>query len=219
VPKQAASPSRRVKTGTDILLIIASVITAIVAISALAAFGYETYLKSERDKKADLVIAAQREINMDTIESFVRLRNRLKSTSIILDQHVILSQFFTVLEMRSLQSVHFKKLSLKVNDDRTAELDASGVARSFNALAAQSASFADEKRIKSAIFSDIAPSKDGVIGFKLSADLDSGLIVANSSSVFGSPVTPAPAPVPVVPIPEPSPAAPAAAAPATTTTP
>ena len=83
-----------------------------------------------------------------------------------------------------------------------------GIARSFNALAAQSASIATEKRIKRAIFSDISVNDNGTVGFSLTATLDPRLITLGDA-IPGTGAVEAPA----------APAPEAAAAPATTTTP
>ena len=61
-----------------------------------------------------------------------------------------------------------------------------GNAKSFNALAAQSNQFAADKRIKRAIFSGITLSKDGLVSFTMSAELDSKLVVENPSSTAPS---------------------------------
>jgi Tfp pilus assembly protein PilE len=188
-----------VKSGSNIFLIVALALFGIALLASAAAFAYEKYLEGARDAKAAQLVKAQEEIDRDTIENFIRLRNRLQATESILGSHVLLSRFFTVLETRALQSVQFKSLKLTVDDDRTAEIQMSGIAKSFNALAAQSASFASEKRIKSAIFSDIGTEKDSTIHFSLSAELDPKLITGEEGQAFAfpSPPTPIAAPAPV----------------------
>ena len=52
-----------------------------------------------------------------------------------------------------------------------------GVARSFNALAAESAAFAQDKRIKRAIFSSITADKGGLVRFSLRAELEPKILV------------------------------------------
>ena len=223
VPKQPLSAgARKATAGTNYLLIGAGIIFGIAVLAAAGVFGYKTYLENARDTKAAQLVQAQQEIDMDTIENFIRLRDRLRSTETIIGQHVLLSRFFEVLETRALQSVQLKTLSLKVNEDRSAEIEAGGVAASFNALAAQSASFAEEKRIKSAIFSDITPDKDGVIQFTLNANLDPRLITNAGGEAFVSPSEAAAPPAPAAPsqsTPTSTPVAPVKAAPQASTSP
>lgn len=159
-------------------MLIAGGLLLVSIIAALGVFGFEAYLKNSRDSKATSLAAAQQSVDITIVENFIRLRNRLTAVEQLLDQHVELSDFFTVLEQRTLQAVRFNDLSVSVNDDRTAEIEMSGVARTFNALAAQSNELAGEKRIKRAIFSDIAVNENGTVGFTLTAILDSRLITS-----------------------------------------
>lgn len=168
----------RQKSGTNIFSVIALVLLGMSIIGALATFGYEFYLKSARDTKAAELATAQQSVDIDAVEDFVRLRDRLESVETILDKHVTLSEFFDTLEARTLQNVRLSTLSISVADDRTAEIETEGVARSFNALAAQSAALAGERRIKRAIFSNISVNTNGTVSFTLTASLDPRLITA-----------------------------------------
>lgn len=179
MPKQPVAPtSRRQKSGTNLLMLLGVAIAGVSVVLAGGVFALELYLKSARDTKAAELARAQQAVNIDTVEEFIRLRNRLASVETLLNQHVQLTEFLGVLEARTLQTVRFNRLSVAVGDDRSAEIEMEGVARSFNALAAQSTQFAAEKRIKRAIFSDIAVNENGTVGFSLTATLDPRLITS-----------------------------------------
>lgn len=208
VPKQpVASTLRKQKSGTNILLIISAVILGLAVLGCAGIFGYELYLKNQRDTKQAELVAAQRAVDVDMVEGFIRLRDRLQATESILDNHVQLSEFFNVLEDRTLQTVRFSALQIAVNEDRSAEIQLEGSARTFNALAAQSAAIAAEKRIKRAIFADIAVNQNGTVGFTLTATIEPRLITS------GEPLPGIPDPDPVT-----APAAPAPAGATSTTT-
>jgi len=211
--------ARRPKSGSNLFLLISLGIAGLSVLTAGATFGYKLYLENAHAAKAAELTAAEQAINMDTVEDFIRLRNRLVSAQTLLNQHVLVSQFFDVLESRTLETVRFSSLTLQVADDRSAEITMDGVARSFNALAAQSEALAAERHIKRAIFSGISVNTNGTVSFKLSAEIDPRLILASG----------APAPVPqeegttpnVLPVSAPPAAATTSpvVAPATTTTP
>ncbi|HWH16385.1 MAG TPA: hypothetical protein VNU25_02265 [Candidatus Paceibacterota bacterium] len=216
VPKQPVSSSmRKQKSGLNLLLIGSSIVLAIGTLTCAGIFGYELYLKGARDAKQAELAAAQRAVDIDTVEGFIRLRDRLSATESILNQHVELSEFFDVLEARTLQTVRFSNLTVSVSGDRSAEVQMEGVARSFNALAAQSASIAAEKRIKRAIFSDIAVNENGTVGFSLTATLDPRIITSGEilPGITDEEPVAAPAAQPA------APASPLSPGPATTTAP
>lgn len=179
VPKQPVATSARPRrSGTNVFLVISGTVVVISMVLAAGVFGYEFYLKNARDQKTADLDEAQKAVNLDTVEEFIRLKNRLNTVETLLDRHIALSEFFDTLEARTLQTVRFSGLSVAVEEDRTAEIQMEGVARSFNALAAQSSAIASEKRIKRAIFSDIAVNKNGTVGFTLTATVDSRLITS-----------------------------------------
>lgn len=179
VPKQPVTTHvRNQKSGQSVFFFIAAVVAGISALVAAGVFGYELYLKNARDTKFAELTQAQQAVDLDVVEEFIRLRNRLTEVDRMLDTHIQLSMFFKTLEEKTLQTVRFNSLSLSVAEDRSAEVTMEGVARSFNALAAQSSAIASEKRIKRAIFSDIAVNTNGTVSFSLTATLDPRLITS-----------------------------------------
>ncbi|MBP7741467.1 MAG: hypothetical protein KA104_02140 [Candidatus Pacebacteria bacterium] len=184
VPKQpVATQSRRSSGQRGMLYYGGLAILGVAVVGAGLTFGYKTYLESVRDARKVKLEAAEKSINPASVEDFIRLRNRISAASTLLDQHVVTSQFFDVLETLTLQNVRFQSLILSIEPDRTAKIEMHGVARSFNALAAESAAFAGEKRIKRAIFSNITADKNGVVSFSLRAELDPKLTTMTSASV------------------------------------
>ncbi len=158
-------------------------------IASAGVFGYDKYTASVRERKAEELRVAEESINRDTVEGFLRLRDRFEATETLLAQHVGLSQFFDLLESVSVKNVQFTRLSVQVQSDRTATLEMGGAASTFNALAVESAAFANEKRIRRAIFSGISTNEKGVVEFSLDAELDPRLVVWTGPAEGGAAVT------------------------------
>lgn len=177
VPKQPVRPgSSYAKSGSSTFLFVSFIILGVVLLGVVGVFAYEKYLISTRDSKAEQVTLAQQSINEQTVEDFIRTRNRFIAANTILDEHVAVSGFFTLLESLTLTTVRFNSLSFTLTDDRSAEIRMDGTARTFNALAAQSSAFASEKKIQRAIFSNISVGEGNTVTFSLSADIDPELI-------------------------------------------
>lgn len=209
VPKQPVKPGVRYATsGGNPFMMIAVGLLLLSVVAAGGVFGYQRYLEGVRDTKQAEVEAVRKSINAQVVEDFIRTRDRFVAAQTLLDNHVAVSQFFDLLESLTLQSVRFDGLSFKLAEDRSAELQMDGVARSFNALAAESSAFASEKRIKRAIFSDIAVDPTSrTVSFALTADLEPSLLTVSAEN--------APAPF-VVPV---ATSTPATSTPATSTPP
>ena len=200
VPKQPVSTDKRrfSSGGNNVLLIIASVILALTIIAAIGMFAYVQFLNKAETAKAAQIVQAQKKVSQDSVNQFIRLRDRLAAARGIINQHVALTQFFNLLETITLQNVHFDGVDIAVADDRSAQIMMTGEAKDFNALAAQSTVFANQKYIKSAIFSGISINKDNSVAFNVTANLDPAIVVETIPTsqqavpVFG--------PVPAVPI-------------------
>jgi len=166
-------------------------------VGAIAVFAFQQFLTSvERGKSAELA-AAEADINADEVELFIRARDRFAVANQILDEHVMLSRFFDVLESVTLVNVRFGSFTFTRLDGGIGEIRLSGSARSFNALAAQSAAFSSEKRIKRAIFSGIQVAENGTVRFEVSAELDPKLIEFTVQDGAVTPDVPVTLPIPV----------------------
>jgi len=183
-------------------MVLSVILLGAAVLGSVGVFAYERYLIGVRNQKAAEVTAAEQVISSASVEEFIRTRDRFASAQEILDSHVAASQFFDLLESLTLSTVRFNQLSFELLEDRSAQIQMTGIARTFNALAAQSSALASEKRIKSAIFSGITVNQNNTVAFGLSADLDPRLITL---SMEGAPLAPA------------APLVPATSTPATTT--
>lgn len=182
MPKQPVQPVKRpMSSGNNVFLVACFVIAGIVVALAIGTFLYGKYLDSTLASKQAQLAQAQSQVDENTVQEFVRLRDRLNITKTFLSNHIVLSRFFDRLEALTLQNVSYTGMTLTVAGDNTAQLQMAGAAKSFNALAAQSNAFASEKSIKRAIFSNITVTKDNQVSFKLTADIDSSLTLQGNT--------------------------------------
>lgn len=155
---------------------IAYGVLGIVFILAIGVFLYGRTLSSTQASMDTELADAVKGIDSATVEGFVRLRDRLSEGQKLLNEHVAFTGFFSSLEKTLPISVRFSTIRLSLEKGGAPMLEGSGVAKDFNALASVSAAFAEDGRIKSAIFSNITINTDGSVSFKLSALLDPKLV-------------------------------------------
>jgi hypothetical protein len=177
VPSSNTAPRRFRSDLTGMFGLLSYFVLAVVFILALGVFFYGRVLAgSQASKDAELAIA-ESGIDSVTVETFVRLRDRLNLGQTLLNNHVAFSGFFSLLETLVPAPVRFISIHLSIGDTGSVKLEGSGSAKNFNALAAASTAFAHDGRIKDAIFSNIeVNSKDSSVSFALSASLDPKLI-------------------------------------------
>lgn len=157
-------------------------VLGLVFILGIGAFIYSSILASEQSSKDAELANAIASIDSSTVVDFVHLRDRLTSSEKLLDAHVAMSNFFSALGTLMPNTVGFTAMHLLETDAGQVTVDANGLAKSFNALAATSDALAADGRIKDAIFSGIKV-KGNAVAFTLSASLDPSLVA------FGAPTT------------------------------
>ncbi len=155
-------------------------------LGAVGVFLYGRVLSSQLASQDAALAKAHSSIDATTVADFVRLQNRLSSGKQLLDNHIALSGFFTALENILPSSVQLTSLTVAIDDTGTANVTATGVAKTFNALAAASNAFAADGRIKDAIFSNIQVAQAGGVSFALTASLDPSLIAYTPSAPVGA---------------------------------
>lgn len=179
IPRPAGSAPHRVSSDlTGLFGVLMYAILGVIILLAAGIFFYERLLIRTENEKHEQLAKAKSNIDSATIESFVRLKDRLDSGEALLNKHLALSNFFSVLENTMPSTIRFSSLDINVNEKGDeATVRAVGAAKNLNALAAASASFADDGRIKDAIFSKITVSPEGgSISFSLAATLVPKLI-------------------------------------------
>lgn len=159
---------------------------------SVGVFLYGGILTGQKESKDAELETALDDMKTEQAEKFVRLESRLSGGQQLLDKHVAFTGFFRVVETLLPATVRFSSLRLAMADTNGAVLEASGVAKTFNALAVASANLAGDRRIRDAIFSSISVNKDNTVSFSLTATLDPELIVFSASSaVAATPTEPA----------------------------
>lgn len=194
VPKQPVAPLREKKGGWNVFWLAAAVLFLASVIGAGGVFAFKQYLVGVKDAKLAELQAADEKIRASTVTEFVRLRDRFDAAHGILENHIMFSHFLEVLEARTIQNVRFSSLKFNLLPDGTYEIGMEGVARTFNALAAQSSLFNEEQYFKRAIFSDIAVNANNTVNFTLSALLDPALLaMTEDDALLPAGTVPAPA--------------------------
>lgn len=187
VPHAPAGGAQRSGSGfAGAFATVAYSILGIAFILAVGVFIYGRMLASTQSSKDAELYKAQSNIDVATVEGFVRLRDRLASGQTLMNGHDALSNFFSVLVKVLPSSVRVSSVHLSFGNDGAPKLEGSGVAKSFNALASASTAFAKDGRIKGAIFSKITVNKDNSVSFSLTATLDPKLVAFSVAPIATS---------------------------------
>ena len=187
VPRpQNAAPLSRIDLGGAFAFVCYGALLLTVVV-ALLVFAYDRILAADLAAKDQELTIAVSKIDVATVNSFVRLRDRLALSKQILNSHMAFSTFFNFLEKLTLTNVRFSSLDARFADGKT-NITLSGTAKSFNALAAESVAIAGDGRIHDALFSGVKIAPLGGVTFSLMGTLDPKLTLFAPTGAL--PVTP-----------------------------
>lgn len=175
VPKNAA-PKQYATDLSSAFNFFAYAIFTFVFLMALGVFGYSYTLNKQLAAKDQELAEARAAIDPKTAAEFIRLRDRLASSASLLQAHPAFSNFFLELEKTIPAAVRFTGFHITFDNNGVAHVDASGTAKSFNALAAASNALAKNGNIKDVIFSGLRVNRDSTVAFTLAATLDPSII-------------------------------------------
>lgn len=184
LPHQQSSVQQRISGGlSGAFSLTAYGLFVLAIVISIGVFIYGSVLSNERTSKDAQLAKAQAAIDPATVETFVRLRNRLTSGETLLNNHVALTGFLTAVESLLPTTLRFTSLHVSVDQSGAVHVEGSGLAKSFNALAATSVAFGKDGRIKDVIFSNITVNHDNSVAFSITADLDPKLVTFTGAPV------------------------------------
>lgn len=155
-------------------------ITLILFLGALGltmgVFLYDQFLIQNLNQKKEALVDAREALDSPLIDEMERLDSRIKSAKLILNNHVILTGLFDLLEQQTLTNVRFTDFSYEIFEGATIDLTMRGTARSFNAIAVQSEIFDRDRLIQNPIFSGLNVDESGNVIFNFTASIDPRLL-------------------------------------------
>lgn len=195
---ESAAPRRR---GVSIFMLLGVAVFLITVLLAGGVFLYERFLKGSIENKDASLQKARAAFEPALIEDLKRMSARMSLARDVLNNHLAPSAIFTLLEEATLRSVRFRTFTYTLVGGK-ASIAMHGEARSFGDVAIQSDTFANTRRLRDSIFSNLNLDSSGNITFNFTGTTDPSLILYRNQALASAP-PPAPAPIPT---PAPSPA-------------
>jgi hypothetical protein len=200
IPKKSLDDSGRVKVKTprNVLSLVSTMIITLTILAAAGVFGY-SYLLDRRIVSAQQILEEkERNFDYNAVNEIVRVDNKLKAATTLLDRHTAVSGVFGFLEESTLKNLRFTSFDFAYLSPTRISINMKGQARSFGAVARQAELFASSTQkeyFKDPIFSDLNLDERGNIIFSFLTSVDPTLIdYANNLPVPGTlraaPVTP-----------------------------
>ncbi|NTV22443.1 MAG: hypothetical protein HGB03_02635 [Candidatus Yonathbacteria bacterium] len=177
IPKQSFDQVKKKRnTGTWLLVSLSGFVLALSLVAAAGVFFYERMLTTDVADMRDRLERMRSAFEPTLVQELKRLDERLSTLNAVLGGHVAFSEFFSVLEQNTLQTVRFRQFTYQMNTENGAEVTLSGEATSYSSVALQSDVFGKNRYFHDPIFSDMTLDNKGNVTFNVTFILDDELI-------------------------------------------
>ena len=176
--KPMTSEPTKSSSGINLFLLISIVIFIVSLLATAGVYFLKLNLNSQIGKSAADLVSKQKDVDSQLVSSLISLDNLLYVSNDLLSRHVAISPLFQFLQANTIVNLRFKDFNFSYGNEGKILVKMSGIAKDFNAIAAQSDAFskAGNKSITNPIFSDFTPQSDGSVSFSFSAEINPSLI-------------------------------------------
>ncbi len=180
IPKKPIVEERDYDSGISLFLLI-SIILFIVALATAGGIWVwkNTLTKQIQENKAQLE-SVRASYEEGTINSLIRLDDRIKEAKTLLDNHIAVSPIFMMMEQNILQKVRLKSLKFTYSPDKKIKIELAGIARSYEVLSKQAEAFGvvavSTGKISQPVISDFSLTQDGNVTFNFNTMVDQKLV-------------------------------------------
>lgn len=179
IPKKPIIENQKEGSGISLFFLL-SIIVFIVSIAlAAVVFLLQKSLILEIDKDKKELAAARDSYEESTINSLIRLDDRIEVSKSLLAKHLAVTPVFTLLEKNIIKNVQLKSMKFSYGGDSKINVTLAGVAKNYDALSKQSDAFGTEQLrgiVSNPVVSDFSLNQDSTVSFNFNALVSSDLV-------------------------------------------
>lgn len=159
-----ARRTRRLNFGN--VFVVLSVIVFLLSIAGYGGlFLYRALVSQQIGDLSESIETAREIVRPSLIESLRNFDSRITSAEDLLEQHIVLSPLFNLLESVTLQNVRFTDMEFQRSENSMATVELSGEASGYATLAYQSQVLSEHPFVEDPVFSNFGLSNTGGVLF------------------------------------------------------
>lgn len=192
IPKKPVTGNRiPIGNPSSFLNIVTMFIFLAVLISTGVLFFYEKSIEINISKMQNDLVLSKERFDPAQIQKFQVLDKRLKSSTDILNKHVVITPIFQALEELTMKSIQYTKFNYVLSTVEQPDIlvKMSGIANDYRSVALQSELYAKNKNLIDPVFTKLSLDDSGKVLFDLDFSVDpkflnykSNLAVTNSTN-------------------------------------
>lgn len=170
IPKRN-SPGGFAGRSPGLFSFVANLVFVIALIASVGVFAYQKYLEHEIGTMSDELTAAKAALEPNLINQLASSDARIIAGNDILNHHVTLSSFFTLLGANTVPDVRFTSFSYLKNTDGTLSISLKGQAKTYADVALESQIFSENPNFINPVFSNLDLDAKGNVVFTAKSGL------------------------------------------------
>lgn len=140
-------------------------------------FFYQALLERNILDMSASIERVRQAIEPELIERLAETDLRLNTADILLDNHMIVSPVFRLLEDLTLSTVRFSSFGYSIDSEDVAKISLVGEAQDYASLALQSDIFGDARVMEQPLFENLNINERGNVSFQFSTPISSSFIL------------------------------------------
>jgi len=176
--KSKQRKARSAPLATNIFLLIGIIIFLVALLASLGVFLWSQQLDAANSRALEDLEKNKDSFAISSVEEFINLNNRINAATIILDNHVNISEIFTILEQDTLTEIYLSDFSF-TSAGPEVEIAARGYAPTYAHVALQADRYGENTTIQDLLLTGVNQAREGGIQFDLSFSVSKDIFVIN----------------------------------------
>jgi len=180
IPKKPAPAIKEAKRRGGSVSLLNIIVFIVFLLSITVAGGlylYKAILDRNIEVMSQNIDRVKEAIEPELIESLAEADRRIESSRLLIDNHMVVSPIFSLLERLTLKSVRYMDFDYKILTEGGPTFSLTGEARNYSALALQSDALGSEKVIKEPIFANLSLNEVGNVTFNFSTPVAASFLL------------------------------------------
>ena len=177
IPKKPIVSNNSVKVPKSFFSFISAFFLIVSIVASIGLFFYKTYLNKQIDSLSSSLALARDEFEKGTIDDLALFDKRTQTAKTILNSHIVLSPFFSLLSKITVPSIQYTGFNQETTETGFA-FNLKGIAKDYGSIISQSnvLSGPDGASFQNVLFYDLSKNKDNNITFSLKFNIKPELL-------------------------------------------
>ncbi len=152
-------------SSVSLISIVSIVMLIAVAISSVGLFLYNQMQSKAIVELKEALALEKSAFNESETKDLILVSDQIKVVKSLLDQHLILSNIFAVMQSATIQNINFTEIAFDTKNEGVVEVDFKGRSSSYEHIAKQAELFKSTGFLKNVLFYNMEIDKDGNLVF------------------------------------------------------